>query len=194
MALCRLFDDVGPATTGQDTRRDLGHCGRIRKSYCRGTPVAAHSSPRSVGSPPGWRSARFITLGRRFDAAGSLIGPVLRSHAHRASGRMMWCHAARIAKAWSGKTPTDRGDVNHHCRMLPGAVFSEGEIAMNPDELAGAARKLAHALGIPVYIRDGRIYQHGPGREFLPSTGARPTVQGISFDDDAFSIKTDQTA
>jgi hypothetical protein len=65
---------------------------------------------------------------------------------------------------------------------------------MTPDELTGAARKLAHSLGIPVYIRDGRIYQNGPGREFLPSTGARPTVPDISFDDDAFSMKTDETA
>ncbi len=65
---------------------------------------------------------------------------------------------------------------------------------ITPDELAHAARKLAHSLGIPVYIRDGRIYQNGPGREFLPSTGARPTVQDVSFDDDTFSIKTDETA
>ena len=65
---------------------------------------------------------------------------------------------------------------------------------MTPDELTDAARKLAHSLGIPVYIRDGRIYQNGPGREFLPSTGARPTVPDISFDDDAFSMKTDETA
>jgi hypothetical protein len=39
---------------------------------------------------------------------------------------------------------------------------------MTPDELTSAARNLAHGLGIPVYIRDGRIYQHGPGIEFLP--------------------------
>jgi hypothetical protein len=39
---------------------------------------------------------------------------------------------------------------------------------MIPDELTVAARNLAHSLGIPVYIRDGRIYQHGPGIEFLP--------------------------
>jgi hypothetical protein len=40
--------------------------------------------------------------------------------------------------------------------------------AMTQDELTSAARNLAHGLGIPVYIRDGRIYQHGPGIEFLP--------------------------
>jgi len=70
----------------------------------------------------------------------------------------------------------------------------KGEVVITPDELAHAARKLAHSLGIPVYIRDGRIYQNGPGREFLPSTGARPTVQDVSFDDDTFSIKPDETA
>jgi hypothetical protein len=60
------------------------------------------------------------------------------------------------------------------------------------DELARAACKLAHSLGIPVYIRDGRIYQNGPGREFLPPTGARPTVLDISADEDAFSAKSDE--
>jgi len=47
---------------------------------------------------------------------------------------------------------------------------------MTPDQLTGAARNLAHGLGIPVYIRDGRIYQHGPGLEFLPPGGAYLTV------------------
>ena len=42
-------------------------------------------------------------------------------------------------------------------------------------KLSIAARNLAHGLGIPVYIRDGRIYQHGPGIEFLPPEGDRPT-------------------
>ena len=51
---------------------------------------------------------------------------------------------------------------------------------MTPDELTGAARNLAHGLGIPVYIRDGRIYQQGPGLAFLPpgSTSTRPTEAG----------------
>ena len=53
---------------------------------------------------------------------------------------------------------------------------------MTPDQLTDAARNLAHALGIRVYIRDGRIYQHGPGPEFLPPTGARPTVADVSSD------------
>jgi hypothetical protein len=63
---------------------------------------------------------------------------------------------------------------------------------MTPDELTGAARKLAHSLGIPVYIRDGRIYQNGPGREFLPPKGARPTVADISSAEDAFCAKIDE--
>ena len=49
---------------------------------------------------------------------------------------------------------------------------------MTPDELAAAARNLAYGLGIAIYIRDGRIYQHGPGIEFLPPKDASPTPQG----------------
>ena len=52
---------------------------------------------------------------------------------------------------------------------------------MTPDELIGAARKLAHGLGIPVYIRDGRIYQRGPGTEFLPPNGVGRTVEEEGF-------------
>ena len=47
---------------------------------------------------------------------------------------------------------------------------------MTPNQLADAARNLAYGLGIPVYIRDGRIYQDGPGLAFLPPSGTRPTV------------------
>ena len=47
-------------------------------------------------------------------------------------------------------------------------MLSKGRVAMTPEELTGAARNLAHGLGIPVYIRDGRIYQQGPGLAFLP--------------------------
>ncbi len=32
-------------------------------------------------------------------------------------------------------------------------MLSKGRIAMTPDQLTGAARNLAHGLGIPVYIR-----------------------------------------
>jgi len=46
---------------------------------------------------------------------------------------------------------------------------------------ADAARNLAHALGITVYIRDGRIYQHGPGIEVLPPPGAHPTAPGAPY-------------
>ena len=63
---------------------------------------------------------------------------------------------------------------------------------MTPDELAAAARRLAHALGIPFYVRGGRIYQKGPGLEFLPPTGAGPTMAEISADEDAFSAKSDE--
>jgi hypothetical protein len=42
---------------------------------------------------------------------------------------------------------------------------------MTPDQLRGAARNLAYGLGIPVYIRGGRIYQGGPGLAFLPPNG-----------------------
>ena len=49
---------------------------------------------------------------------------------------------------------------------------------MTPNQLTGAARNLAHGLGIPVYIREGRIYQQGPGLAFLPPGGARPPVAG----------------
>jgi hypothetical protein len=59
---------------------------------------------------------------------------------------------------------------------------------MTPEELTGAARNLAHGLGISVFIRDGRIYQHGPGIEFLPPKDDRASP---SFDEDFFS-ETDQ--
>jgi hypothetical protein len=61
-------------------------------------------------------------------------------------------------------------------------------MAMTLDELTGAARNLAHGLGIPVYIRDGRIYQHGPGVEILPPTYTHPIVlDAPSFDEDFFT-------
>ena len=61
---------------------------------------------------------------------------------------------------------------------------------MTQDDLTRAARNFAHGLGIPVSIRDGRIYQHGPGVEFLPPSGDYPTVIGAtSFDEAASSLK-----
>jgi hypothetical protein len=52
---------------------------------------------------------------------------------------------------------------------------------MTPDQLTGAARNLAHGLGIPVYIRDGRIYQDGTGLAFLPPNGD-PAVAEVPLD------------
>jgi CspA family cold shock protein len=50
---------------------------------------------------------------------------------------------------------------------------------MTPDQLTDAACNLAHGLGIPVYTRDGRIHQQGPGVAFLPPSGARSTVADV---------------
>jgi hypothetical protein len=52
---------------------------------------------------------------------------------------------------------------------------------MTPNQLRGAARNLAYGLGIPVYIRDGRIYQDGPGLAFLPPNGD-PAVAKVPLD------------
>jgi hypothetical protein len=71
-------------------------------------------------------------------------------------------------------------------------ALEKGEVVTTPAELADAARKLAHSLGIPIYIRDGRIYQNGPGLVFLPPKGARPIVADISSAEDAFSAKSDE--
>ena len=57
---------------------------------------------------------------------------------------------------------------------------------MTPDQLTGAARNLAHGLGIPIYIRDGRIYQHGPGLMFLPPSATHPAaVESPSHEEEA---------
>jgi hypothetical protein len=52
---------------------------------------------------------------------------------------------------------------------------------MTPNQLTSAARNLAHGLGIPVYVRDGRIYQNGPGLAFLPPNSA-PAVAEVPLD------------
>jgi len=52
---------------------------------------------------------------------------------------------------------------------------------MTPGQLRDAARNLAYGLGIPVYIRDGRIYQDGPGLAFLPPNG-NPAVAEVPLD------------
>ena len=67
-------------------------------------------------------------------------------------------------------------------------LILKGRRAMTPDELADAARNLAHALGITVYIRDGRIYQHGPGIEVLPPPGACPTAPGAPYSHEAAPV------
>ena len=60
-------------------------------------------------------------------------------------------------------------------------MIAKDRVVMTPNELADAARNLAHALGIAVYIRDGRIYQHGPGTEVSPPPGASPTAPGAPY-------------
>ena len=52
---------------------------------------------------------------------------------------------------------------------------------MAPNQLASAARNLAYGLGIPVYVRNGRIYQNGPGLAFLPPNGD-PAVAEVPLD------------
>ena len=52
---------------------------------------------------------------------------------------------------------------------------------MTPNQLRSAARNLAYGLGIPVYIRDGRICQDGPGLAFLPPNGD-PAVAKVPLD------------
>ena len=63
-------------------------------------------------------------------------------------------------------------------------MLSKGTAAMTPDQLRRAARNLAYGLGIPVYIRDGRIYQVGPGVAFLPPNGD-PEAAEIRLEADA---------
>jgi hypothetical protein len=52
---------------------------------------------------------------------------------------------------------------------------------MTPNQLTSAARNLAYGLGISVYVRDGRIYQNGPGLAFLPPNGD-PAVAEVPLD------------
>src|SRR5262245_43388066 len=66
--------------------------------------------------------------------------------------------------------PNLAGARSHPVKRLP-QTFNEGRVTMTPNQLASAARNLAYGLGIPVYVRDGRIYQNGPGLAFLPPNG-----------------------
>ncbi len=55
---------------------------------------------------------------------------------------------------------------------------------MNADEeLERKARDMAHGLGIPVYIRNGRIWQRGPGIEIIPDESAKPTKDDVNLAD-----------
>ena len=62
---------------------------------------------------------------------------------------------------------------------------------MTPDQLTGAARNLAHGLGIPIYIRDGRIYQHGPGIVFLPPNAKQPAAVESPSDEEEVAEETE---
>ncbi len=50
---------------------------------------------------------------------------------------------------------------------------------MAADTIEDKAQSLADGLGIPFYIRDGRVWQHGPGQVFLPSPTAKPVPHGV---------------
>ena len=47
------------------------------------------------------------------------------------------------------------------------------------ETLEEKAQAVADGLAISVYIRDGKIYQNGPGREIRPREGAEPTPHDI---------------
>lgn len=49
---------------------------------------------------------------------------------------------------------------------------------MAPEVLRRKAEELAHALNITLYLRDGRIWQHGPGERIDPPKGAGPGTHG----------------
>jgi hypothetical protein len=42
------------------------------------------------------------------------------------------------------------------------------------ESLHKMAEDLAFSLGIPFYIRNGKIYQHGPGERIEPKPNSRP--------------------
>ena len=52
------------------------------------------------------------------------------------------------------------------------------------EALERKARDMAHGLGISVYIRDGRIHQHGPGIEIIPDKTAKPTKDDVNAADE----------
>jgi hypothetical protein len=52
---------------------------------------------------------------------------------------------------------------------------------MTPEALRAAAEKLAHSLGINLYIRDGWIYQTGRGEHVRPPKTARSSASHRRF-------------
>jgi hypothetical protein len=49
---------------------------------------------------------------------------------------------------------------------------------MTPEELRAVANRMAHSLGISLYIRDGWIYQTGPGERVHPPKTAHSGSHG----------------
>ncbi len=47
------------------------------------------------------------------------------------------------------------------------------------DTLEQKAHEMANGMGISVWIRDGRIWQHGPGQEIRPPVNAKPVPHGV---------------
>jgi hypothetical protein len=57
-------------------------------------------------------------------------------------------------------------------------------MTMTPTEtLHKMAEDLAFSLGIPLYIRDGKIYQHGPGERIELKSNAKPDYSMHSIAD-----------
>lgn len=58
-----------------------------------------------------------------------------------------------------------------------------------PDRLRGRAAEIAYSLGISLYIRDGRIWQTGPGERIDPAPGCKPR-----YDNDSRTRAAQETA
>jgi hypothetical protein len=52
---------------------------------------------------------------------------------------------------------------------------------MTPEALREIAARMAHSLGISVYINDGRIHQIGPGERIDPPKPADPSISHGRF-------------
>ncbi len=44
----------------------------------------------------------------------------------------------------------------------------------SPNNIIEKAKELAYSLGMRLYIRDGVIYQHPPGKEIIPHPNHNP--------------------